>query len=105
MGSEGTLEILGLKDLYVYPEKYRGAPEHISSRPEIHINSQKDLGQGNPTGAHLRNFVDAILTDTPLNCDARTGHEAAVTGHLATLAYRREKKVYWDQENGKHRFA
>ena len=105
MGSEGTLEILGLKDLYVYPEKYRGAPEHISARPEIHINSRKDLGQGNPTGAHLRNFVDAILTDTPLNCDARTGHEAAVTGHLATLAYRREKKVYWDQENGMHRFA
>ena len=105
LGSEGTMEIMGLKDLYVYPEKYRGAAEQITSRPEIHINSRKDLGQGNPTNAHLKNFIDAIKHGAPLNCDAQTGHEAAVTGHLATMAYRKEKKVYWDQQSGKHRFA
>ena len=105
LGSEGTLEVMGLQDLYVYPEKYRGAPAHVSSWPEIHINSQKDLGQGNPTGAHIKNFVDAIVRNAPLNCDVLTGHEAAVTGHLATMSYRQEKKVYWDQENGKYRFA
>ena len=105
LGSEGTMEVMGLKDLYVYPEKYRGASEQITSRPEIHINSRKDLGQGNPTNAHLKNFIDAIKHGTTLSCGAQTGHEAAVTGHLATMAYRKEKKVYWDQQTGKYRFA
>ena len=70
-----------------------------------HQCSRKDLGQGNPTNAHLKNFIDAIKHGAPLNCDAQTGHEAAVTGHLATMAYRKEKKVYWDQQAGKHRFT
>ena len=92
LGSEGAMEIIGLRDLYVYPEKYRDAPEEVSSRPEIHIRGRKDLGQGNPTGAHLKNFIDAIRDNVPLNCDAQTGHEAAVTGHLATdvLPHREE---------------
>ncbi len=102
LGSEGAMEIIGLRDLYVYPEKYRDAPEEISSRPEIHIRGRKDLGQGNPTGAHLKNFIDAIRDNVPLNCDAQTGHEAAITGHLATMSYRKEKKVFWDNDNQRY---
>lgn len=104
-GSEGTMEIMGLTDLYVYPEKYRGVPEHVAARPEIHIRSRKDLGQGNPTDAHLKNFIDAIKGTAELNCPVQTGHEAAVTGHLATMSYRKEKKVFWDQENQRYYFG
>ena len=104
-GSEGTMEIMGLTDLYVYPETYRGAPEDVAARPEIHIRSRKDLGQGNPTNAHLKNFIDAIKGTAELNCPVQTGHEAAVTGHLATMSYRKEKKVFWDQENQRYYFG
>lgn len=105
LGSEGTMEVMGLKDLYVYPEKYRGVSPAVASRPEMHFNAKKDFGQGNPTVEHLKNFIDAIKHDVPLHCDARTGHEAAVTGHLATMSYRKQKKVYWNQDTGKYRFA
>ncbi len=105
LGSEGTMEIMGLTDIYVYPEKYRGAPEDVAARPEIHIRGRKDLGQGNPTGDHLKNFIDAIKGTAELNCPAQIGHEAAVTGHLATMSYRKDKKVFWDQENQRYYFG
>jgi predicted dehydrogenase len=105
LGHEGTMEIMNLSTINVYPEKYRGAPQKVASRPEIHIDSQKDLGQGNPTGDHLKNFIDAIKSNAPLACDAQTGHEAAVTGHLATLSYRKGNKVYWDNDKGSYRFG
>ncbi len=105
LGSEGTMEIMNLADLHVYPEKVRGLPSEVTSRPEIHFNSQKDFGQGNPTADHMRNFIDAIKSGTPLNCPAEIGHEAAVTGHLATLSYRHEQKAFWDQEQGRYHFA
>jgi hypothetical protein len=53
----------------------------------------------------MRNFIDAIKNNAPLACDAQIGHEAAVTGHLATLSYRNEQKVFWDQEQGRYHFA
>jgi predicted dehydrogenase len=105
LGSEGTMEIMNLSDLHVYPEQARGLPGSVTSRPEMHFNDQKDFGQGNPTVEHMRNFIDAIKSDAPLNCPAQVGHEAAVTGHLATLSYRNEKKVYWDQEQGRYHFG
>jgi len=33
------------------------------------------------------------------------GHQAAISGHMATLSYRNGKKVLWDDAAGKHRFA
>jgi predicted dehydrogenase len=105
LGSEGTMEIMNLSDLHVYPEKARGLPDSITSRPEMHFNGKKDFGQGNPTVEHMRNFIDAIKGDAELACDAQIGHEAAVTGHLATLSYRNDKKVFWDQEQGRYHFG
>jgi hypothetical protein len=104
-GSEGTMEIMGLSDLYVYPEKFRDAPKRVASRPELHFNALRDFGENNPTSTHLRNFIDAIKHNAPLACDAKMGHDAAVTGHLATLSFRNEKKVHWDGAAGKYRFA
>ena len=105
LGSEATMEIMGLQDLSVYPEKYQRASPQVAGRPEMHFNATKDFGQGNPTNEHLKNFIDAIKHNTPLACDALTGHQAAVTGHLATLSYRNEKKAYWDNANGRYRFV
>ena len=105
LGSEGTMIISQLSDVHVYPETLKALGTKVTSCPEMHFNGQKDFGQGNPTNEHLKNFIDAVKSDVPLNCPVELGHEAAVTGHLATLSFRNEKKVYWDQKNGKYRFA
>lgn len=106
LGSEGTMEVMNLQDLHVYNESWgKDTPEAITSRPEIHLNATKDFGQANPTGDHIKNFIDAVKFGKPLNCDGQLGHEAAVTGHLATMSLRREKKILWDHANQKYRFA
>jgi len=105
-GSEATMEVMNLQDLHVYPENYgKQTPERVLSRPEIHLNATKDFGQANPTGDHIKNFIEAVKYNKPLNCDARLGHEAAVTGHLATLSFRRDKKVFWDSARQQYRLS
>jgi len=105
-GSEATMEVMNLQDLRVFNENYgKRTPERITSRPEIHFNATKDFGQVNPTGDHIKNFIEAIRYNKPLNCDAKLGHEAAVTGHLATMSLRRDKKVFWDAAAQKYRLS
>ncbi len=105
-GSEATMEVMNLQDLYVYNEDFgKETPDKIKSRPEIHLNATRDFGQANPTNDHIKNFIEAVKYNKPLHCDARTGHEAAVTGHLATLSFRRDKKVFWDADAQKYRFS
>jgi len=105
MGRLGTMTINNLVDLHVYGEDPRRVSKGAKPPAEMHFNAQKDFGQGNPTMEHLRNFVDAVKGKAELNCPAIVGHQAAVTGHLATLSYRNNKKVYWDQEEGSYHFA
>ena len=67
-GSEATMEVMNLQDLHVYSETYgKETPERVRSAPEIHINATKDLGQTNPTGDHIKNFIDAVKYGKPLN--------------------------------------
>lgn len=105
MGRNGTMVIKNLSDVYVYGENPRLVAKGQKPAPEMHFNSQKDFNQGNPTFEHLRNFVDAVLGKEELNCPAIVGHQAAVTGHLATLSYRNQKKAHWDQEQGLYHFS
>ena len=105
MGRNGTMLIKNLNDLYVYGENPRVLSKGAQPAPEMRFNAGKDFGQGNPTNEHLRNFVDAIMGKAELNCPAIVGHQAAVTGHLATASFRSGKKVYWDEEQGTYHFG
>ncbi len=105
-GSEATMEVMNLQDLHVYNESFgKDTPDRIKSRPEIHVNAAKDLGQTNPTGDHIKNFISALKYNEALHCDVRCGHEAAVTGHLATMSFRRDKKVFWDADKQQYRLS
>lgn len=104
-GSEGTLEVMNLRYLNVYPEQARGLPEAVTSRPEMHFDARKDFNETNATNDHIKNFIDAIAHGAELNCPAQLGHEAAVTGHLATMSLRKNKKVYWNQAQGTYHFG
>ena len=104
-GSEGCMEIMNMRYLNVYPEKARGLSEKVTSRPELHFDARNDFNETNSTNDHLKNFVDAIVRGAELNCPAQLGHEAAVTGHLATMSLRSNKKVYWNQREGNYFFG
>lgn len=104
-GSEGVMEIMGMRYLNVYPEKARGLPEKVTSRPEMHFDARKDFNETNSTNDHIKNFIDAVAHGAELNCPVELGHEAAVTGHLATMALRKEKKVFWNQREGTYHFG
>ncbi|MCY4189264.1 MAG: Gfo/Idh/MocA family oxidoreductase [Bryobacterales bacterium] len=104
-GSEGTMEIMNMRYLNVYPETARGLPEAVTSRPEMHFDAREDFNESNSTNDHIKNFIDAIAHGAELNCPAQLGHEAAVTGHLATLSLRKNKKVYWNQAKGTYHFG
>ncbi len=103
-GSEATMEVMNLQDLHVYGETFGSrTPDRIRARPEIHLNATRDFNQANPTPDHIKNFIDAIKYGKPLNCDVQKGHEAAVTGHLATISLRQDKKVFWDAASQNYR--
>ncbi len=104
MGNEGTIEVLNRQVLNFYPESFRGkAPEKIKARQEIHI----DL-PGNDNRAvesHIRNFVEAVQGKAKVIADPVIGQQAAISGHMATLSFRNNKKVLWDDKAQKYHFA
>ena len=99
------MEIMGMRYLNVYPEKARGLPEKVTTRPEMHFDARKDFNETNSTNDHIKNFIDAVAHGEKLNCPVELGHEAAITGHLATIALRKEKKVFWNQGEGTYDFG
>ncbi|MGH9675123.1 MAG: hypothetical protein ACRD44_18275, partial [Bryobacteraceae bacterium] len=55
--------------------------------------------------AHVRNFLEAIHGKAKLVAPVEIGQEAAVSGHMATLSYRNQKKILWDERTQKYRFV
>ena len=50
-----------------------------------------------PDHANLRN--SKVIAPT------RVGQEAAISGHMATLSLRNNKKIIWDNQSRRHHFA
>jgi predicted dehydrogenase len=104
MGNEGTIEVLNRDTLNFYPETFRGkAPERISDRGVTSINIPHNDNLA--VEAHIRNFLEAIQGKAQVVAPPRIGQEAAISGHLATLSYRNNKKVLWDNQARKYSFA
>lgn len=104
LGNEGTIQVLNRQFLHFYPETFRGKPPaHVAARKEIHLEIPGN--DNTAVQAHVRNFLEAIQGRAKVIAPAAVGQEAAISGHLATLSYRNNKKVYWDEKAGKHRFA
>ena len=101
MGNEGAIEVLNRQYLNFYPEKFGGkAPERVAARKELSLALP-----GNDTEAveaHIRNFLEAVRGKEKVIAPLDAGQRANVSGHLATLSFRRNQKVFWD-ENGRRR--
>jgi predicted dehydrogenase len=103
-GNEGTIEVLNRQILTFTTEKFRGnAPAHIKARKDerIELPGNDNLA----VEAHLRNLLEAIQGKAKLTTPPKMGQQAAVGGHLATLALKNKKMVLWDEKTQKYRFS
>jgi hypothetical protein len=104
MGNEGTIEVLNRQILNFYPEKFGGKPPaHVAARKPVNVHLPGNDGPA--VQAHVRNLFDAIAGKAQLVAPVEVGQQAAVSGHMATLAYRNGKKILWDTKTQKYRFV
>jgi predicted dehydrogenase len=103
LGSEGTIEVLDRQKLHFYPQKFNKKP--IKDRQEVHLDYLKDFNQPDATEAHIKNFIEAVQGKAKAIAPARAGQIAAIPGHMATLSYKNNKKIYWDAKTDKYHFS
>jgi predicted dehydrogenase len=104
MGNEGTIEVISRQFLNFYPEKFGGkAPAQVAARKELSVSLPGN--DNNAVEAHVRNFIEAILGRAQVIAPVTIGQQAAIGGHLATLSFRNNKKVYWDDRTQRYRFS
>jgi len=95
MGNEGTIEVLNRQSLNFYSEKLGGkAPERVAARKELSISLPGNDAKA--VEAHIRNFLEAVRGREKVIAPLEEGQRANVSGHLATLSFRRNQKVFWD---------
>ena len=64
------------------------------------LYTYKNGKQYDTTFLHLRDWINAIRTGGETACNVDRGFEEAITYQMGTIAYRQNKKVYWDKEKG-----
>ncbi len=50
---------------------------------------------------HIKEWIDCIREGTQPSCNVDVGFEEAMTAHMGTIAYRENRKVYWDPDKQK----
>lgn len=53
------------------------------------------------THLHIKEWLDCIRNEQETSCNIDQGFEEAITAHMATIAFRENRKVFWDAENEK----
>jgi len=105
-GNEGTIEVMNRQDLYFTPESFRGkAPDNIKNRQPIHLNGRNDFNESDGAINHFRNFIQSVLGKEQPIAPPPVGQQAAISGHMATLSFKNQKKVLWDETANKYHFA
>jgi hypothetical protein len=105
MGNEGTIRVMNRQDLYFEAESYNAhradrpnrAPDAIKARAAIHINGLLEYKESDGAINHFRNFIQAVLGKEQVIAPPPVGQQAAISGHLATLSYKNQKKAIWDE--------
>lgn len=112
-GNEGTIRVMNRQDLYFEHETYNSrrpgaqdrAPAKIKARAPIHLNGMADFKEADGAINHFKNFIQSVLgNETPI-APPPVGQQAAISGHMATLSYKNQKKVLWDDATNKYHFV
>ena len=97
LGNEGTIEVLNRQTLNFYPEKLGGkAPDRIASRKEVNLTLPGNDGRA--MEAHITNFLESVRGREKVIAPLDGGQRAAISGHLATLSLRHNRKTHWDEQ-------
>lgn len=103
MGNEGTIEVLNRQFLYYYPEKFGGkAPAKVAERKELKIELPGNDNKA--VEAHMKNWILAIRGEAKVIAPPEVGQQAAISGHMATLSLRNQKKIVWDDKARHYHF-
>ena len=113
MGNEGTIRVMNREDLYFEPESYNSrranapnrAPEAIKARAAIHINGPQEYKERDGAINHFRNFIQSVLGKEQVIAPPTVGQQAAISGHMATLSLKNQKKTTWDEAAQKVHFS
>jgi predicted dehydrogenase len=102
MGNEGTIEVLNRQYLNFYPEKLGGkAPERVAARKELSIALPGNDAKA--VEAHIANFLAAVRGGGKVIAPLDAGQRANISGHLATLSLRGNRKIFWDEKGREYR--
>ena len=105
-GNEGTIEIMNRQDLYFTPEEFKGKPPaNVAARQKVHLNGKADFNEGDGAINHFRNFIESIKGKEKPIAPPLVGQQAAISGHMATLSFKNQKKVVWDEAANKYHFV
>jgi predicted dehydrogenase len=108
-GNEGTIEVMNRMDLNFYKQApgVRGSatPDSVKFPAALHLNGPKDFNERDGAINHFRNFIQSVLGKEQPIAPPPVGQQAAISGHMATLAYKNQKKVVWDEALNKYHFA
>ena len=110
MGDEGTIEVNSRQYLYFYPEKYTNRvktpeliPAQVRERKELQIALPKNDNVA--VQSHIHNYVMSVLGKEQPIAPVRVGQQAAIGGHMATLSFKANKKVLWDDAMQKYSYV
>ena len=69
------------------------------------MNGPKDFGEQDGVINHIRNFIESVRGNEKVIAPPSAGQQAAISGHMATLSFKSNKKVYWDTKTEKVRYS
>jgi predicted dehydrogenase len=105
-GTEGTIEVMNRTDLYFTAETFKGkAPDKVKARQAIHLNGPTEFKEADGVNNHFRNFIQSIKGAEKPIAPPPVGQEAAISGHMATLSFKNQKKIVWDEAASNYHYV
>jgi predicted dehydrogenase len=62
------------------------------------LYTYRDGQRVDPSHLHIKDWLDGIRSNTQPMCNINRGFEEAMTAHMGTIAYRENRKTFWDKE-------
>jgi predicted dehydrogenase len=104
MGNEGTIEVLNRQTLHFYPETFKGKPPaKVAARKEMTLDLPNNDHRA--VEAHISNLIQAVMGHGKVIAPPEVGQQAAIGGHMATLSFKHNKKIYWDAQKAAYHFS
>ncbi len=100
----GEIELRGTKANLIVTERYYkvipGRAGQFQTWDKLADPFERHLEtRDNPTGNHIRNFLDCVKSREKCWCDIEDGHRSTSFAHLANIALETGSRIEWDAEN------